>query len=327
MGRHPVWPTPFFIDMQQLSIRGVTKAYEGQRVLHDVQFEAQRGRILGFLGPNGAGKSTTMKIIMGYLEADSGQVLLEDWDSRENPIAFRRHLGYLPEQNPLYTDMYVREFLAFMAGLYKVPAGQRKDRIQYLLEACGLLPEAHKKIQQLSKGYKQRVGLAKALLHDPAVVLLDEPTTGLDPNQLLAIRQLIQEVAKDKIVVLSTHIMQEVEALCDDVVILSAGRVVAKSTLDELTTARGMEQVELELEQPFAGAIGEGPWQRVTGAGTQRLLFEGDNRHALQTAVLAFIQREALAVRRLQVRRDSLEDVFYNLTQGKNARATLEGNQ
>ncbi|MCR9083699.1 MAG: ATP-binding cassette domain-containing protein, partial [Cyclobacteriaceae bacterium] len=214
-----------------LSVSRLSKSFGSQQVLDEVSFEAKAGRILGFLGPNGAGKSTTMKIITGYLSAEEGSVEVMGTDALVFPKKVSSLIGYLPEKNPLYSDMYVKEFLTFAGGLYGLSGKDLQSRRNEMLEKTGLLPEQHKKIGQLSKGYQQRVGLAKALIHDPKVLILDEPTTGLDPNQLAEIRQLIREIGKAKTLIISTHIMQEVEAICDDVVIIAKGKIKAADSL------------------------------------------------------------------------------------------------
>lgn len=208
-----------------ISVQQVSKTYGAQRALNNVSFEIQQGNIVGFLGPNGAGKSTMMKIITCYLPPSSGKVRVCGYDVMEQSTEAKRCIGYLPEHNPLYTDMYVREYLAFVGGMYGIT--QLNKRVEEMIEIVGLQQEAHKKIEALSKGYRQRVGLAQALIHDPRVLILDEPTSGLDPNQLAEIRQLIVSVGKTKTVMLSTHIMQEVEAMCDHAVIIDRGNIVA----------------------------------------------------------------------------------------------------
>lgn len=215
-------------------IQNLTKIYGTQRAIDSLSFTIKKGEIVGFLGPNGAGKSTTMKIITGFLAATEGEVLVEGMDVVQQPIAVKKRIGYLPEHNPLYVDMYVREFLEFMGSLYGMSGRNLKSRIAEVIEMVGLGIEQHKKIGQLSKGYRQRVGLAHALIHDPEVLILDEPTTGLDPNQLAEIRQLIKTIGKSKTVVLSTHIMQEVEAICERVIIIDKGKIVADSSVAEI---------------------------------------------------------------------------------------------
>jgi ABC-2 type transport system ATP-binding protein len=210
-----------------IAVEKVTKTYGSQRALNEVSFEIGRGQIVGFLGPNGAGKSTMMKIITCYIPPTSGKVSVCGFDVMSQSTEAKRCIGYLPEHNPLYTDMYVREYLSFVGGMYKIP--NVKSRVEEMIETIGLQQEAHKKIETLSKGYRQRIGLAQALIHDPHVLILDEPTSGLDPNQLVEIRNLIVAVGKTKTVMLSTHIMQEVEAMCDSAFIIDRGNIVANN--------------------------------------------------------------------------------------------------
>lgn len=212
----------------------LTKEYGSQKAIDSLSFEIRPGEIVGFLGPNGAGKSTTMKLLTGYLKPSAGQAVVNGFDLRTSAMQARRAIGYLPEHNPLYLDMYVREFLLFVGKLYSLSGSALKNRVTEMIQLCGLGLEQHKKIGQLSKGYRQRVGLAQALLHDPSVLILDEPTTGLDPNQLTEIRALIKTTAANKTVLFSTHIMQEVEALCDRVIIINRGRIVVDSPLATL---------------------------------------------------------------------------------------------
>ncbi len=213
-----------------IEIRNITKNYGTQKALDNISFSIRKGEIVGFLGPNGAGKSTTMKILNGFVKATEGEVFVNEIDVAQNPIEAQKHIGYLPEHNPQYLEMYVREYLLFCAAIHKVG----KSNVEDIIEKVGLTPEAHKKIKQLSKGYRQRVGLASAMLHNPDVLILDEPTTGLDPNQLVEIRNLIKEIGADKTVLFSTHIMQEVEAICDRVIIIDKGVIVADKQIDEL---------------------------------------------------------------------------------------------
>ncbi len=223
-------------------IQGVTKSYGKQKALDSISFEVNKGEIVGFLGPNGAGKSTTMKIINGFIQEFEGQVFVDGIDVSQNLISAQKLIGYLPEHNPLYLDMYVKEYLDFTAGVYKVS----KSAIPEIIEKVGLSLEAHKRINQLSKGYRQRVGLAAAIIHNPEVLILDEPSTGLDPNQLVEIRELIKEMGKDKTVLLSTHIMQEVEAICDRVIIINRGHIVADKLVSEIPEGK-LEELFREL--------------------------------------------------------------------------------
>ena len=213
-----------------VEVKNITKLYGEQKALNNVSFTIKKGEIVGFLGPNGAGKSTMMKIITGYINASEGEVLVSEFDIQTQKISAQKNIGYLPEHNPLYLEMYVREYLYFSAEVHHVSRAE----VENCIEKVGLTPEANKKINQLSKGYRQRIGLAAALLHNPEVLILDEPTTGLDPNQLLEIRNLIKEVGKDKTVLFSTHIMQEVEAICDRVIVINKGQIIADKNLTEL---------------------------------------------------------------------------------------------
>lgn len=218
---------------------GLTKIYGTQRAVDGISFSLKAGEIVGFLGPNGAGKSTTMKILTGYLQASSGTARVAGFDVQADPMQARRAIGYLPEHNPLYLDMYVREFLQFSGKLYGLGGSALRSRVDEMVALCGLEAEKRKKIGQLSKGYRQRVGLAQSFLHDPQVLILDEPTTGLDPNQILEIRELIRTAGHNKTVLFSTHIMQEVEAICDRVIIINKGRVVSDTSLEVLRQREG----------------------------------------------------------------------------------------
>ncbi|MCD8741928.1 ATP-binding cassette domain-containing protein [Mucilaginibacter roseus] len=224
-----------------IRVSALTKVYGSQKAVDGISFSADKG-VLGFLGPNGAGKSTTMKILTGFIPQTSGTAEVCGFDVAKQSLEVRRHIGYLPENNPLYTDMYVKESLNFIAGIHKIALPQK--RIDEVIEQTGLSVEQHKKIGQLSKGYRQRVGLAQAILHNPEVLILDEPTTGLDPNQLIGIRQLITELGKSKTIILSTHIMQEVEAVCNKVVIINKGKIVADNNLQSLKEQNGNSSLE-----------------------------------------------------------------------------------
>jgi ABC-2 type transport system ATP-binding protein len=213
-----------------IKVTSVSKNYKSQKVLSNISFSAEKGQIIGFLGPNGAGKSTMMKILTGFIKPNEGAVFIDGIDVLQNPIGAQKTIGYLPEHNPLYADMYVREYLQFQASIFKVA----KSQVEICIEKVGLTSEAHKKINELSKGYQQRVGIAAAILHNPKVLILDEPTTGLDPNQIVEIRALIKELGKDKTVLFSTHIMQEVEAVCDRVIIIKKGEILVDKKLAEL---------------------------------------------------------------------------------------------
>lgn len=238
-----------------ISIQNLTKLYNEQKALDNVSLEINKGEIVGLLGPNGAGKSTMMKIITCFIPPTKGSVKVCGYDIFDNPMDVRKKIGYLPEHNPLYLDMYVREFLDFIAGVHGL-GKQKKERIEQMIEMTGLTKEVNKKIGTLSKGYRQRVGIAQAMIHDPEVLILDEPTSGLDPNQLVEIRDLIKNAGKNKTVLLSTHIMQEVEAMCDRVIIINKGNIVADAKINELQDAvsnlkKKKDSKELSLEEIF----------------------------------------------------------------------------
>jgi len=231
-----------------IRIQHLTKIYGSQKAVNDISFDVNPGEIMGFLGPNGAGKSTTMKITTGYLSATSGRVEVCGFEVAKQSMEVRRNIGYLPEHNPLYTEMYIKEFLRFVGALYGLKGEKLTVRVSEMIEICGLEVEQRKKIGQLSKGYRQRVGLAQALIHNPPVLILDEATTGLDPNQIVEIRNLIKTVGKEKTVLFSSHIMQEVEAICDRAVIINRGQIVADRTLAELQSeGKSLEEVFHQL--------------------------------------------------------------------------------
>ena len=231
-----------------IRIQHLTKNYGSQKAVNDISFDVNPGEIMGFLGPNGAGKSTTMKITTGYLSATSGRVEVCGFEVAQQSMEVRRNIGYLPEHNPLYTEMYIKEFLRFVGALYGLKGEKLTMRVAEMIEICGLEVEQRKKIGQLSKGYRQRVGLAQALIHNPPVLILDEATTGLDPNQIVEIRNLIKTVGKEKTVLFSSHIMQEVEAICDRAVIINRGQIVANRTLAELQNeGKSLEEVFHQL--------------------------------------------------------------------------------
>lgn len=246
-----------------IKVNQVVKIYGTQRAVDQISFEVQQGEIVGFLGPNGAGKSTTMKMITGYLQPDAGKIEVCGIGVEGEGLSTKKKIGYLPELNPLYQDMFVREYLEFIAGMHKVSA--TKQRIEEVIELTGLLPESNKLIEQLSKGYKQRVGLAAALIHDPEVLILDEPTTGLDPNQIIEIREVIRKLGKHKTILFSTHILQEVEALCDRVIIISKGKIVANAPLQDLLDSPLPETANIVSLQPQARSL-EQVFRALTGS-------------------------------------------------------------
>ena len=236
-----------------IKVNNISKNYGEQKALNKVSFEISKGEIVGFLGPNGAGKSTLMKIICCYLPPNSGDILVCDKSILKDSLEVRKHIGYLPENNPLYIDMYVKEFLEFIAGIHKID--NKKERIAEMIELTGLQNEQHKKIGALSKGYRQRVGLAQAMIHNPEVLILDEPTTGLDPNQIVEIRNLIKTIGKEKTVMLSTHIMQEVDAICDRAIIINKGEIVADEKVSQLRSLQQSVSLEVEFENSIEISI------------------------------------------------------------------------
>jgi len=245
-----------------IKVDQVLKIYGAQRAVDQISFEVKQGEIVGFLGPNGAGKSTTMKMITGYLQPDGGRLEVCGITVEGEGLSTKKKIGYLPELNPLYPDMFVREYLEFIAGMHQITSP--KQRIEEVIQLTGLTPEANKLIEQLSKGYKQRVGLAAALIHDPEVLILDEPTTGLDPNQIIEIREVIRKLGKQKTILFSTHILQEVEALCDRVIIINKGKIVADAPLQELLDSPLPETANIVSLQPQARSL-ENVFRALTG--------------------------------------------------------------
>ena len=297
-----------------IEVKNLFKFYGEQAAVNDISFSINKGEIVGFLGPNGAGKSTTMKILTGYMPATSGEVKIcgeeVDIDSKET----KKKIGYLPENNPLYLDMYVREYLEFVGKIYKVP--NLKQRIDEMIQQVGLEVEQNKKIGMLSKGYRQRVGLAQAIIHDPEVLILDEPTTGLDPNQLVEIRELIKNIGKSKTVMLSTHIMQEVEAICDRVIIIKSGKIVADNSASELQYEDNKQVVYVEFE----GEFNKNHLKKETGisnvenVGENAWLIESSASLDLRKVIAQFAQKHNLLVLTLRKEEKTLEEVFKELT-------------
>lgn len=294
-----------------IEVSNISKSYGAQKALDNVSFSIQKGEIVGFLGPNGAGKSTLMKILTTYINADEGTASVNGNDVNEQQKAVQQSVGYLPEHNPLYLDLYVREYLAFNADVYKV----KKSRIDEVIQLTGLSPESHKKISQLSKGYRQRVGLANALLHNPDVLILDEPTTGLDPNQLVEIRNVIKNVGKDKTVFLSTHIMQEVEAICDRVIIINNGKIVTDKKLDNLKTEK--EQVievefDYKVEEQLIAKLPQLISYKNIHDMTWELVFQTDTD--MRPVVFDFASANGLRTLQLNQKNRNLEEVFREMT-------------
>jgi ABC-2 type transport system ATP-binding protein len=298
-----------------VKVSHLVKTYDVQRAVDDVSFEARKGEVLGFLGPNGAGKTTTMKIITGYLPQTDGQVSVCGFDVAEKAMEARACVGYLPEHNPLYKDMYVREYLHFTAGLHRI-ADPRK-RVTEMIERTGLSSHRHKQIGELSKGYRQRVGLAQAMLHDPQVLILDEPTSGLDPNQIVEIRELIKELGREKTVILSTHILGEVEAVCDRAVIINKGKLVADAPIEALkqqfsgqsiVTVGFVETVDKNLLNKIAHV------QQLKNIGKNRWQLYAPKDEDIRAEVFGFAVSNKLTIIELYKDTHSVEDVFHQLT-------------
>ena len=294
-----------------INVISVSKKYTTEKVLDTVSFSADKGQIIGFLGPNGAGKSTMMKILTGFIKPDQGAVFIDDIDVLKNSIAAQKVIGYLPEHNPLYAEMYVREYLQFQAAIYKVA----KSQIEDCIEKVGLTLEANKKIHQLSKGYQQRVGIAAAILHNPKVLILDEPTTGLDPNQIIEIRALIQELGKNKTVLFSTHIMQEVEAVCDRVIIIKKGEILVDKKLEELQDSK--QQI---IEVTFNTLFDEMIFQKLsnlssvknTSDNNWQLTFSSDKD--MRSKIFDLAQEHNLKILSLTAQNKNLETLFREVT-------------
>lgn len=294
-----------------IQVEGISKLYGNQKALNNISFKVEKPEIVGFLGPNGAGKSTMMKILTTYLDANEGFATVNGFDVKANKQLVQQSVGYLPEHNPLYLDMYIKEYLAFNASIYKIS----KARIDEVIELTGLTPEAHKKIGQLSKGYRQRVGLANALLHNPDVLILDEPTTGLDPNQLVEIRNLIRSIGKAKTVFLSTHIMQEVEAMCDRVIIINKGEIVADKKLKELHENQ-QQIVVVEFDYRVEDAFLLKLPKVKTVVNTHDFVYEitFSTSQDMRSHVFDFAHDNKLKILQLNQKNASLESLFRELT-------------
>jgi ABC-2 type transport system ATP-binding protein len=304
-----------------IEVQGVTKFYGAQKALDNVSFRVNTGEIVGFLGPNGAGKSTMMKIITGFIPASTGDIKVNGLDVEANNLEIKKTIGYLPENNPLYPEMYVREYLGFVASIYKNPL-PAKTQIDTIIDATGLGPEQKKKIGSLSKGYRQRVGLAQALIHNPTVLILDEATTGLDPNQIVEIRELIKEAGREKTVMLSTHIMQEVEAICDRVIIIDEGVIVADELIGNIYSViknpRQIITVEFDREvtkELLSGISGANKTELVK---TNVWTIEATGPEDIRPVIFAFAVKNNLTVLSLQKQESNLEEVFRHLTRGEN---------
>lgn len=300
-------------------VQGVTKLYGDQKALDNISFEVKTGEIIGFLGPNGAGKSTMMKIITGFIPASSGRIEVNGLEvNGENPL-IKKQIGYLPENNPLYPEMYVREYLEFVASIY-MNRQQRKKQTDYIIESTGLSPEQNKKIGSLSKGFRQRVGLAQALIHNPEVLILDEATTGLDPNQIVEIRNLIKEAGREKTVLLSTHIMQEVEAICSRVIIIDKGKIVAdeeKSNIYSRLKRTGqliLVEFDRDIREQSLSEIEN--VSRIKKVKINTWEIESESEEDLRPLIFNFAVQNNLTVLSLQKQESNLEEVFRHLTNG-----------
>jgi ABC-2 type transport system ATP-binding protein len=300
-----------------LQIHRLTKVYGHQKAVNDISFSLNEGEIVGFLGPNGAGKSTTMKIATGYLPPTSGEVKVAGFDVVNEPMEVKRNTGYLPEHNPLYLDMHVHEYLAFSGGVFGLKSTRLKQRMGEMIELCGLTREQNKKIESLSKGYRQRVGLAQALIHDPKVLILDEPTSGLDPNQIVEIRKLIKDVSKNKTVIFSTHIMQEVQALCDRVIIIHRGKLVADDRLENILkkkTGLSVLVVEFEGQTGLSGLKSIPGVDHIEEITPSRFRITASPGIDLRPEVFRFAADRGLSLVGLKSEENSLESIFKELT-------------
>jgi ABC-2 type transport system ATP-binding protein len=300
-------------------VQDVTKLFGHQRALDNVSFEVKTGEIVGFLGPNGAGKSTMMKIITGFIPATSGKVFVNDLETGNDNTRVRKIIGYLPENNPLYPEMYVREYLGFVASIYKTGISVKKQ-VDKIIEVTGLTPEQKKKIGSLSKGYRQRVGLAQALIHNPSVLILDEATTGLDPNQIVEIRNLIKEAGREKTVMLSTHIMQEVEAICDRVIIIDNGIIVANEVKSNiysmLRQPKQVIQIEFDKDIPEIELPEVANIRSIHKIKNNIWVIEAEGEEDIRPSLFNFAVSNGLTVLSLQKHENNLEEVFRHLTNG-----------
>jgi ABC-2 type transport system ATP-binding protein len=300
-----------------LYIKNLTKVYGQQKAVNAISFTVEEGEIVGFLGPNGAGKSTTMKIATSFLPPTSGQVLVNGLDVTVKSLAVKRITGYLPEHNPLYLDLYVHEYLNFIGGLYDLRGAHLKRRVGEMIELCGLTREQNKRIESLSKGYRQRVGLAQALIHDPKVLILDEPTTGLDPNQIIEIRKLIKDISKNKTVIFSTHIMQEVQALCDRVIVINKGEIVADDSLENLLKGDSHTVtivVEFEGDVPIETLQALEDVEKIIPLGGLKFKIIATAGSDVRAELFRFAADQNLSLVGLKQEESSLENIFRELT-------------
>jgi len=296
-----------------ISIKNVTKIYGEQKAVNNVSIEIKAGEIVGFLGPNGAGKSTTMKMITTFIPQNEGEILVCGINTLENPIEVKKKVGYLPEHNPLYLDMYIKEYLLFLARLHKIKSP--KARVKEMISAVGLEKEQNKKIGDLNKGYRQRVGLAQAILHDPEVLILDEPTSGLDPNQLVEIRALIKSFGKDKTVLFSTHIMQEVEAICDRVIIINNGKIVADESISQIHQNKENKQIiSVSFDKEINLKLFKIEGCKVKSEGNNNYLFSTNTEIDIRKEIAKLAIKNDVLVLEMKMVEDNLEDIFKELT-------------
>lgn len=295
----------------------ITKIYGEQKALNSVNFEIKTGEVVGFLGPNGAGKSTMMKIITGYINQNIGDVIVNGINTKDDIKTIKKQIGYLPEHNPLYLDMYVKEYLRFVAKIYEIK-GSVQNRINEILDITGLVSESNKKIGALSKGYRQRTGLAAALIHDPAVLILDEPTTGLDPNQIIEIRDLITKVGKEKTVMLSTHIMQEVEAICNRVIIINKGKIIAENSIEGIQKMSIQNTQAISVE--FAEDVEFSELTKIVGINNviqidkKNFILETNSEKDIRAEIFNFVVKNNMVLLSMYKKEKSMEDVFRELT-------------
>ena len=297
-------------------VKDLTRVFGSQKAINGISFSVDRGEIVGFLGPNGAGKSTTMKIATTYLSPSEGEVRIGGFDVVNQPLKARRITGYLPENNPLYLDMFVHEYLAFACGLFGIRGADQKKKVGEMIELCGLSIEQNKRIESLSKGYRQRVGLAQALIHDPEVLILDEPTTGLDPNQIVEIRKLIKQISEQKTVIFSTHIMQEVQAICDRVIVINKGEIVADDQVTALLHSKSSLVVVVEFKAGVSAMdLREIPGvAQVQETAPQKFRITAEGKTDLRPEIFRFAAEKNLSLIGLMQEENSLENIFKELT-------------
>lgn len=315
-----------------IEIQNLSRRFGNIRAVDDISFEIAPGEIIGFLGPNGAGKTTTMRMMVGYLQPSGGTIRIDGQSIFDDPISTSRKIGYLPENNPLYEDLTVFEFLRYIAELRDIREERFEERLAYVVENCGLKNVLHQKIGTLSKGYRQRTGLAQAIIHDPQVLILDEPTSGLDPNQILEIRELIRELGKEKTLILSSHIMQEVQALCDRIIIINSGKLVANDSQENLVnTISQTQHISLELEAvdpDFGELLAANTEIRILAqdqaGNTCHVSIEGPSEMDLRRIIAKFAGAQGWLVLAMQSEKQSLEDIFVNLTRTPKAEAQPE---